>query len=414
MAMDSIRITADIKAAKRSLRERLPERATVFAQVRDHVRREVENIQSVPAGGSVVPQIAYADIEAGRVSERQRADIRRRGAVVVRQVFDRARAADWNAELGEYITRNGYYETEIDPGLDQYFSVLKSGRPQIFGIYWSQPQVQARQAASMARTRAFLNGLWQAASEGTTWFDPEHECSYADRIRRREPGDSTLGLSPHMDAGSVERWIDPAYQKVYRHVFSGNWRAYDPFEGAWRTEVKEIPSPAVCSMFRTYQGWTALTPQGPNDGTLKLVPISIGIAYLLLRALQDDVPEEELCGATPARALSANAQWHADLLPALVSIPHVEPGDTVWWHPDVVHAVEDEHRGKGYSNVMYIGAAPHCAKNAAFLEKQKPAFIAGRSSPDFAAEDYETGYQGRATLADLTDLGRKQMGFSPW
>ena len=79
----------------------------------------------------------------------------------------------------------------------------------------------------------------------------------------------SLGLSPHTDAGSVERWLDPAYRKVYRHVFSGNWHAYDPFDGAHRTAVEEIPSAAVCSMFCTYQGWTALTAQGPNDGTLQ-------------------------------------------------------------------------------------------------------------------------------------------------
>ena len=133
---------------------------------------------------------------------------------------------------------------------------------------------------------------------------PDRECTYADRIRRREPGDKTLGLSPHMDAGSVERWIDPNYRRVYRHVFSGNWRAYEPFDGAWRTATEEIPSPAVCSVFRTYQGWTALTPQGPGDGTLQLVPIAKGIMYLLLRPLLDDVPEDLLCGAEPGRALS--------------------------------------------------------------------------------------------------------------
>jgi hypothetical protein len=415
MAIDSEKIAAEIVAAKRRLREALPQRAAAFAGLRDHIRREVDDIRERTAKGTpVLPQIAYADIEAGKVDDRMRAEVRRRGAVVVRGVFDRARANGWNEALGEYITTNGYYETKVDPGLDQYFSVLKSGRPQIFGIYWSQPQVQARQSPALARTRAFLNGLWQGSSEGRTWFDPERECAYADRIRRREPGDATLGLSPHMDAGSVERWIDPAYQKVYRHVFSGNWRDYDPFDAAWRTDAREIPSPAVCSMFRTYQGWTALTPQGPNDGTLKLVPIAVGIAYMLLRAIQDDVPGDELCGAVTGRALSANAQWHPDLLPGLVSIPPVEPGDTVWWHPDIVHAVEDEHRGKGYSNVMYIGAAPHCAKNTAFLERQKPAFLEGRSSPDFAAEDYEVAYRGRATLDDLTELGRKQMGFTPW
>ena len=88
--------------------------------------------------------------------------------------------------------------------------------------------------------------------------------------RRREPGDNTLGLSPHMDAGSVERWIDPSYRNVYRHVFSEHWRDYDPFDGAYRVEAKEIPSPAVCSAFRTYQGWTALTPQGPGGGPLDM------------------------------------------------------------------------------------------------------------------------------------------------
>ena len=47
-------------------------------------------------------------------------------------------------------------------------------------------------------------------------FNPNLDLIYADRVRRREPGDSTLGLSPHCDAGSVERWIDDAFQKIRR------------------------------------------------------------------------------------------------------------------------------------------------------------------------------------------------------
>jgi uncharacterized protein DUF1479 len=338
----------------------------------------------------------------------------RRGAVVIRQVFPRKQAEAWDQELGEYITSNGYYEAKADPTLDQYFSTLASARPQIFGIYWSRPQIMARQAKSLAATRAFLNGLWISGRDSEEYFDPQRECTYADRIRRREPGDTTLGLSPHMDAGSVERWLDPAYRRVYRHVFAGDWRAYDPFDGAYRTSVKEIPSPAVCSMFRTYQGWTALTPQSPKDGTLQVVPITVGVVYLLLRALQDDVPDEALCGAQPARALSATAEWHAPLLSALTNIPPMEPGDTIWWHPDLLHAVKDRHDGAGYSNVMYIGAAPYCPKNANYLERQKPAFLKGESAPDFAPENYEVDYRGRTTLADLTELGQRQMGFPHW
>src|SRR4029453_15298975 len=47
-----------------------------------------------------------------------------------------------------------------------------------------------------------------------------------------------------------------------------------------------------------------------------------------------------------------------------------DPAAPVFLHPDVVHAVENEHNGSGYSNVMYIGATVGCAKNSAYLDKQ--------------------------------------------
>jgi hypothetical protein len=408
-------LAGTIRATKRELKTQIPEVKKVFAEVEDFIRREVDDIVATrQRGAAVIPSIDCRAIQAGQVSDAVKKEVCRRGAVVVRGVFAREQAAAWNEAIGEYLTRNRYHEQPADPSLDKYFSTLKSGRPQIFGIYWSKPQMQARQHPALAETRAFLNRLWRHESDGTVHFDPDRECTYADRIRRREPGDATLGLSPHMDAGSVERWIDPAYRGVYRHVFTGNWRAYEPFDGAWRTATEEIPSPAVCSVFRTYQGWTALTAQGSGDGTLQLIPIAKGIVYLLLRPLLDDVPDDVLCGAEPGRALSASAEWHPALMPALSSIPPVEPGDTVWWHPDIVHAVEDRHRGKGYSNVIYIGAAPRCAKNLAYLERQKAAFLRGESAPDFAPENYEVRFEGRALADDLSDLGKKQMGLSAW
>ena len=409
------KIGEHIKALKQELRAKLPDRKKVMAEVEDEIRREVDEIAAVRAkGGNVVPVLDFKEVEAGRVSEATKVELRKRGVAVVRGVYPRAQAEAWNAELGEYLAKNRYTDRPPPKAKDEYFSTLKSDKPQIFGIYWSKPQMQARQHENSAKTRAFMNRLWRFESEGKKHFDPDRECTYADRIRRRQPGDKTLGLSPHMDAGSVERWLDDEYRHVYRHVFSGNWRAYEPFDGAGRAETDEIPSPAVCSMFRSFQGWTALTPQGPNDGTLQVMPSTRAMVYLLLRPLMDDVPEEMLCGALPARAFSVDKQWHPLLTPALSSIPHVEPGDTVWWHPDIVHAVEDEHKGKGYSNVIYIAAAPWCAKNAAYLEKQKTAFLSGKSAPDFSAEDYEVDFEGRATPADLTELGKKQMGLLPW
>ncbi len=395
-----------IRDAKMHLRG-LTDVKAAFEEVRGAMRAEVDVIRK---GGPVIPELAYRDIADGAVSDASRAAIRHRGCVVVRGVFERAQAEDWNAEIGEYIADNDYLtRAQEKAGLDTYFSDLKSGAPQIYGLYWSKPQVMARQAESMAATKRFLNRLWDVAGPMGDEFDPDHDFAYADRTRRRVPGDTTLGLSPHMDSGSYERWLDPAYQKIYGPIFGGRWQDYDPWKATYRTQTREYSSPAVCSMFRTFQGWTGLTTQGPEDGTLSLIPVARSIAYFLLRALQDDVAEDDLCGATPGRALGASTDWHGDILAGLTSIPVVEPGDTVWWHPDVIHSVADEHSGADYANVIYIGASPRCPKNEAYARKQAEAFLAGRSAPDFAPEDYEVDFKGRATVNDLTDLGRAQM-----
>ena len=398
-----------ITGFKRKLEPRREVLNRAYEDVRDYVKRAVDIVlREVAAGRAVVPELNYPDIRNDTVPEAIRQSIRNTGCAVVRGVFRADVAHDWFAEVGEYLEMNHYEQLEVEKrSLDKYFSALKAGKPQVFNVYWSRPQVMARQDAGLAETRAFLDRLWKY--EGV--FNPDRQCTYADRVRRRQPGDKTLGLSPHMDAGTVERWIDPGYQKVYENIFAGDWRGYDPFDATHRLNTHEIPSPAVCSMFRTYQGWTALTRQGPKDGTLRLIPIAQGIAYVLLRALQDDVNETDLCGAAPGRALGVSPEWHPDLIAGLVSIPEVMPGDTVFWHTDICHAVGDEHTGSEYASVIYIGSAPDCPKNRAYLPKQRQAFLQGRSAPDFAVMDFEVHFKGRATEADLTDLGRAQMGF---
>ncbi|GLU34988.1 DUF1479 domain-containing protein [Trinickia caryophylli] len=401
-----------IRRAKREIREALPHYREVFAQVEAAFQEEASRLSQLRARGqSVIPELAFADIEHGRVGAQTIDLIKRRGACVIRNVFEPSLAERWDREIAEYVARNRLDERLQNRAEDKYFGQLASSKPQIYGIYWSKPQVQARQSASLTAARVFLNKLWRHASEGRVHFDPERVPAYADRIRRRPPESQSLGLSAHCDGGSVERWIDRDFRRVYRHVFDGTWQRYDAFDAAYRTDVREIPSPAVCSMFRTFQGWTALTPQGPGCGTLQLVPIANAMVYILLRAIQDDVADDDLCGAMPGRALSIKPEWHAPLFEALSSIPPMQPGDTVFWHSDVIHAVEDEHRGNGYSNVMYIASAPWCAKNEAYLKRQWASFVDGRSPPDFPADDFEVDFEGRATAHDLTPLGESQLGF---
>jgi hypothetical protein len=403
-----------IRKVKRDLRAALPNYAEVFREVESEMRRKVAQIvKERDAGDAVIPIVHYSELAGGGVSPQMTEQIKERGACVIRKVFEPEQARAWDDEVGRYVEENGLYEKLVNAAEDKYFGTLAGNKPQIYGIYWSRPQVQARQSESLTRARVFVNRLWLAESEGRRHFDPGETPVYADRIRRRPPGSTSLGISPHCDGGSVERWLEENFRTVYRHVFSGNWRDYNPWDAAFRVDAREIPSPAVCSMFRTFQGWTALTRQGKGDGTLQLIPIANSMVYMLLRALQDDVPEADLCGALPGRALSVRPEWHAPLLEGLTSIPLMEPGDAVFWHSDVVHAVEDEHKGQGYSNVMYIGATVGCAKNTAYLARQAPAFLAGKTPPDFAPDDFEVDFRGRGTENDLTALGRSQLGLPP-
>lgn len=400
-----------IAAAKSRLRAR-HDVARSLSELTDAVRRDVDGVlDEVARGKSPIPELSFRQIAGKSVKSAQIDEIRRKGCVIIRDVFDRARAEAWNAEIGEYIEANDYFEKARQrAGLDKYFSQLDDSVPQIFGLYWSRPQIMVRQDPALAEAKRFLNRLWDVAAPTGPEFDPDHDLVYADRTRRRQPGDTTLGLSPHMDAGSYERWVDPAFQAIYAPVFDGEWRAYDPWKAAFRTQTREFSSPAVASFFRTFQGWTALSEQGAGGGTLQLVPSVLSMPYILIRALQDDVAADDLCGAEPGRALGATPAHHGELLRGLTPIATVYPGDTVWWHADIIHAVESANLSENWANVIYVGAVPDCKKNRAYLHGQAHAFLDGRSPPDFAPEDYETGFAGRATLEDLTDLGRRQMG----
>ena len=408
---NSKEIETKIIEAKKLLQNQSGDYKKIFKDIQKYISNEVSQIQELIKNGKpVIPEIEFKSLKDKCINPLIIQNIKKRGCVIIRNVFNKEIISHWNEDLEKYIDKNNYYEDQKEKaGIDQYFSELKSGKPQIFGLYWSKTQVNIRQSENMAITKSWLNNLWDYEFENYKVFDPSKELVYADRVRRREAGDSTLGLSPHCDAGSVERWIDSSYQKIYKSVFDGTLDSFDPFSAKYRDQTKEIESPAVSHVFRTFQGWVALTEQGPGDGTLQLIPIAKSMAFILTRALMDDVSENDLCGSKPARALSVNSTYHALLLRGLVSIPKMNAGDTVWWHPDVVHAVEDHHTGKGYSNVVYVGSTPYCEKNLSYAKKQSVKFLEGKSPPDFAEEDYEVRYKNRAKASDLTPLGKKQL-----
>ena len=396
----------DVRETKAKLRARIGDVAGAFREVEEAMRAEVAEVVALRESGAPVwPVVRFADIAAGTVPAETVEAVRRRGCAIVKGTFPRTRAEAWDAELVAYLDRNDF-DSKYQYLDDGIFGGLAAAKPSIFPIYWSRPQMEARGDDNMVAVRSFLNSFWRHESEGRVWFDPARDTGYPDRVRRRAPGATSGGLSAHTDSGSVERWLLPAYQQVFRHVFDGNPGAYDPWDGAYRTEVHEFESTVMCSAFRTFQGWTALSDMAPTEGVLHVVPIPSAMAYLLLRALQDDVADDDLCGAVNGQALPISEQWHPVLMPALTPIPAVEPGDTVWWHGDMIHSVGAVEDQQGWGNVMYIPASPHCEKNAAYAE----AFRKGVSPSDFAAEDYEVDWTGKPAVEELSPTGRAQLG----
>jgi hypothetical protein len=403
---------AAIRQLKQELRAQIGDVQTVLNQLSERIAARVAEINALKARGEPVwPVIPFADIQNGTLSDEQREAVKRRGCAVIKGHFPREKALGWDRSMLEYLDRNHFDEVYKGPG-DSFFGTLEASRPEIYPIYWSQAQMQARQSSEMAQVQSFLNRLWTYESEGKQWFDPDVSVIYPDRIRRRPPGTTSKGLGAHTDSGALERWLLPAYQQVFAAVFNGKPEEYDPWNAAHRTEVEEytVDNTTKCSVFRTFQGWTALSDMLPGQGLLHVVPIPEAMAYVLLRPLLDDVPDDELCGVAPGRVLPISAQWHPLLIEALTSIPALEAGDSVWWHCDVIHSVAPVTDQQGWGNVMYIPAAPLCEKNLAYAKRVKAALEKGASPGDFPREDYETTWVDRFTLDDLNEHGKRALG----
>jgi len=77
-------------------------------------------------------------------------------------------------------------------------------------------------------------------------------------------------------------WMTRASQQAFRYLFDGRVEQYDPWDAAYRTDGPQYPGTTMCSVFRTFQGWTALSDMDHDQGVLHTVPIPGAMAYLLL------------------------------------------------------------------------------------------------------------------------------------
>ena len=381
----------------------------MFAVVERVLEAKVAEIEAAKAAGETVwPVIDYADIENGTVSTADLARLKARGCIVVRGHFFREQALAWDRDIVDYVEGNLFFENYRGPGDDFFGSV--GSKPEIYPIYWSPAQMQARQSDRMARVQAFLNKQWTYESDGVQWFDPDRDSLYPDRIRRRPEGADSNGLGTRNDPGTLDLWMTSAYQRAFRHLFDGTVEQYDPWDAAHRTAGPQYPGSTMCSVFRTFQGWTALSDMDHDQGVLHTVPIPEAMAYLMLRPLLSDVTDDDMCGVTVNRVFPASERWHSLLLRATAGITDVKAGDSVWWHCDMIHSVAPVQDQKGWGNVMYIPAAPWCPRNEEYAASVHEAFVTGSSPSDFPEEHYERDWVNRFQPQDLNATGRRGLG----
>ncbi|KIO21397.1 hypothetical protein M407DRAFT_80394 [Tulasnella calospora MUT 4182] len=377
-------------------------------------------------GPSIIPEVSFKELTESGGSATWIKEVAKRGVVVVRDVVPDEEALAWKQQVRDYIKANP--QVKGFPADDK----------QVFEIYWSKSQVQARSHPNViGAQKAIMSKLFRADPSAS--LSLKSPVSYVDRLRIRKPGDGKFALGPHIDGGSLERWEDGRYRNCYREILSGNWREHDPYDVGRRLGVNSdmYNGPNQCSVFRAFQGWLALSSTGPSEGTLRVFPLlKEASAYVLLRPFfrptlpttdpnylsadswTIDVESTNFPNSFMAGAQELNDLTHPHLRlddGGVVSVKKVEPGDVVFWHCDEIHAVERVHRGEGDSSVFYIPAAPLTAKTAEYLKRQKDVFLQGVPPPDFPGGAGENGFKGVGTSNDiLTEEGRKALGFAPF
>ncbi|KAK7418774.1 hypothetical protein QQX98_003792 [Neonectria punicea] len=369
-------------------------------------------------GSKAVPVLDMKEIQDGDLSDARRSELKSSGCCIVRGVIESAEATSLFQDLKDFVAEN-----------KDSISGWPEGTPSMLRLYNSPTQVAVRTHPNQILLQQTLNSLFHDESKETN-PDP---LSYTDAARIRPPGQAFLGLGPHIDAGSLCRWADPQYRKVYDNILSGNPELHDAYDLDVRKDADQFlfEANAHSVVFRAFQGWTALTPASASCGTLMLYPeVSTVIAYVLLRpffappANRVDIMDANKWTfdsdsswfpgtiKDQSQRLSLSSHPHLRLEECLVHIPSMNPGDTVWWHTDMCHAVDPEHNGDQDASVVYVAACPTTPKNKEYIKQQLRAALDGKGPPDCPGLTVdETKFKGYKGFSDVSEEGKAVLGF---
>ena len=435
-----------------------------WARLLEALRGAVEHIEQ--RGPHITPSIDFADISHAELTAAFQRDLKRYGLGVIRGVVPRQ---DAQAAIDETVT---YLETKHE------FKPPSPQDPTCFDFFWTPAQVRTRAHPAVLEAQRWVMGLWDNHADDR--MATRFPISYADRLRIHGANIGGIGpdkdadaanggtganeeeqrafveqfgdfasstLIAQVDNGSLERWEPDGYGRggTYDAVFKGEWEKYDPWDPTHRVSATTdlYNGYGACSIFRMYQGVVALSTIEP--GLIRLLPMpKLATAYFLLRpffAPKTKAPERQrgpewdafldasnwelnreyntiIHGAVPGHAQRLTELWHPHLhlRRTLVTIPTLQTGDYIVWHPDLAYHMssnpnimasraptpppagpDDDEKApsKPVSILVYVPAAPLTQTNALYLARQRKTFLRGHPSPDF--DSTGTGLNSEAT-----------------
>ncbi|KAF5566344.1 hypothetical protein FPHYL_3795 [Fusarium phyllophilum] len=440
-----------------------------WARLITALRKEVSHIEDL--GAHLIPSIEFGDLDDSVQTARFGHDLRRYGVGVVRKVVPRADTDTAVRETVDYLDSK------------RHIKALQQHDPACFDFFWTPAQVRSRAHPNVLSAQRFMMSLWETNPDDQ--LVTRLPITYVDRIRVHGNGEnqsnslnvppleppqsaddwiqalqSSAGITAQVDNGSLERWEPDGYQRAgtYNHIFHGQWEDYDPWKCTSRTSVTTdlYNGYGACTIFRMFQGILALSTVEP--GMVRLLPSpKLATAYYLLRPffttktpppenrtgpeweaylapenwkLQTE-PDSIIHGAVPGHAQRITETWHPHLhlRNSMITLPTLQPGDYIFWHPDLPYYLSSNNYGlktpsgskSEVSMLVYIPAAPLTQTNALYLARQRKAFQRGHPGPDFDStgrgiveEDAETR-PGEKEIAEVGGPSSLQaMGLAPW
>lgn len=467
-----------------------------WARLIHALRAEMDHIEGL--GAHLIPSIEYSDLDDSNQTARFGRDLKRYGVGVVRRAVPRRDADDMVNSTVHYLEtlRNHEVKTlQQDPTCYDFFwtpaqvrarahpSVLAAQRF-MMNLWEASPEDrlatrlpisyvdririhgadgdQSNKDGTGSNSLAAIGG---PDTSGVKLPNPlEQPQSADDWITALQ---SSAGIIAQVDNGSLERWEPDGYGRVgtYKSVFRGEYESYDPWECASRVASTSdlYNGYGACTIFRMFQGVLALSTIEP--GIIRLLPSpKLATAYYLLRPffspktpapdvrsgpeweayldpsnwqLERD-PDTIIHGAVPGHAQRITERWHPHLhlRASMITLPTLQPGDYIFWHPDLPYHISSSNPGietprqhplphhpwqPKISMLVYIPAAPLTQTNALYLARQRKAFQRGYPGPDFDSSGRGTNVEdpdkrpGEKEISEIGGLaGLQAMGLAPW